>query len=206
MFLILVPGTFSSGVVTLKSLQIFQTHEWLNHEPTLHFQCQGENKTMLPDVKKPNFPYTFKGAESWQPLTELVDNKCKRCGFYEEDMLSSDDVFDEWELCPDDFRAPDGKYTRLTEKEFNATFMCPQCISLEGGSVRSSRSKDGHSDNGMNVGLAILISVLVSIVSLVGAVAAYRYWQKKKREHDQARFLKLFEEGDDVEDELGLGM
>ena len=69
-------------------------------------------------------------------------------------------------------------------------------------SARSSRSKDGSDGKGMNVLLVILISVLVSGVALIGAVAGYRYWQKKKRDQDQARFLKLFEEGDDVEDEL----
>jgi cbb3-type cytochrome oxidase subunit 3 len=42
-------------------------------------------------------------------------------------------------------------------------------------------------------------------VFVLGVAAAYKYWQKKKREQDQARFLKLFEDGDDIEDELGLG-
>lgn len=62
-----------------------------------------------------------------QPLTQLSDNKCKRCGLYEEDYITPDDVFDEWELCPDDFRAPSGKYIRFKDKEFNATLVCPQC-------------------------------------------------------------------------------
>ncbi|THU67950.1 hypothetical protein C4D60_Mb05t30120 [Musa balbisiana] len=38
-----------------------------------------------------------------------------------------------------------------------------------------------------------------------GVAAVYKYWRKRKREQDQARFLKLFEEGDDLEDELALG-
>lgn len=58
---------------------------------------------------------------------------------------------------------------------------------------------------GMHVALVILISVLVSIVLILGMVAAFKFWQKRKRQQDQARFLKLFEEGDDIEDELGLG-
>lgn len=65
---------------------------------------------------------------SFQPLTELLDKKCKRCGFYEADTFKPDDIFDEWELCPDDFEAPNGKYIRLTQEEFNATFLCPECI------------------------------------------------------------------------------
>lgn len=59
-------GILSSGLVTLESLQIFNNHEPLSREPSVYFRCQGENKTMLPDVKKTNLLYTFKGAESWQ--------------------------------------------------------------------------------------------------------------------------------------------
>uniref|UniRef100_A0A452Z5D3 Uncharacterized protein n=1 Tax=Aegilops tauschii subsp. strangulata TaxID=200361 RepID=A0A452Z5D3_AEGTS len=32
----------------------------------------------------------------------------------------------------------------------------------------------------------------------------FKYWQKKKREEQHARLLKLFEEDDDIEVELGL--
>ncbi|XP_077215049.1 uncharacterized protein LOC143849758 isoform X1 [Tasmannia lanceolata] len=200
-----LPGILSSRYVTLASIQIFATHEWFNAKPTVYFHCQGGNKTILPDVKKTHFIYTFKGEESWQPLTELPDSKCKRCGFYEKDTITSDDVFDEWELCLADFMAPDGKYVRFKDKEFNATFMCPECARTESGSVRSSRSENGDTHKGMSVILVIMISAIVSVVSVTGLVALYRYWQRKKREQDHARFLKLFEEGDDIEDELGLG-
>lgn len=57
-----------------------------------------------------------------------------------------------------------------------------------------------------NVGIIILIAVLASTALIVGGVAAYRYWQKKRREQEQARFLKLFEDRDDILDELGLDM
>lgn len=57
----------------------------------------------------------------------------------------------------------------------------------------------------MHVFLVILIVLVVSAVVIFGAVTAYKYWQKRKRQQDQARFLKLFEDGDDIEDELGLG-
>lgn len=57
----------------------------------------------------------------------------------------------------------------------------------------------------MHVGFVIVISVLVLTVFIIGLIAAYKYWLKKKREQEQARFLKLFEDGDDIEDELGLG-
>lgn len=68
-------------------------------------------------------------AHCLQPLTELLDKKCKRCGFYESDTFKSDDIFDEWELCPSNFEAPIGKYIRFKE-EFNATFLCSECIKV----------------------------------------------------------------------------
>lgn len=48
---------------------------------------------------------------------------------YEKDAFRSDDEFDEWELCAEDFTS-DGKYTHFKDKEFNATFICPECVAL----------------------------------------------------------------------------
>lgn len=56
-----------------------------------------------------------------------------------------------------------------------------------------------------NMALVVIICILASAITVIGMVTAYKLWQKRKREQDQARFLKLFEEGDDIEDELGLG-
>ncbi|XP_011627161.1 uncharacterized protein LOC18423555 isoform X1 [Amborella trichopoda] len=167
-------------------------------------QCQGENKTFLPDVKDKHSLYTFKGEESWQPLTELPDKKCKRCGLYEKDKLS-DDTFDEWELCPDEFKGPEGRYSHFKDKEFNATFLCPECRPLESGSSGSSTPSRRETDKSNHqLFVAIFVSIVVLGVSVVGAMALYRYWRRKKREEEQARFLKLFEEDDDIE-ELSLG-
>lgn len=55
-----------------------------------------------------------------------------------------------------------------------------------------------------SVAVIIIVSVLASVLAIIALFAGYKYWLKKKRERDQARFLKLFEEGDDLEDELGL--
>ncbi|KAJ1395996.1 UPF0014 family [Sesbania bispinosa] len=196
------PGLVLSAAVTLGSIEIFTTHEWLRASPTVYFQCRGDNKTVLPDVKKKHVFYAFKGEESWQPLTNITGKKCKRCGLYEQDSILSDDVFDEWELCPSDFTAPDGKYIHFKEKEFNASFMCPECLSFTATAV--SAPEVNHKGKGMHIAVVILLTVLISTVLILGAVGAYKYWQKKKRQQDQARFLKLFEE-DDIEDELGLG-
>lgn len=67
-----------------------------------------------------------------QPLAEFSNTKCKRCGFYKEDILKSDE-FDEWEFCPSDFTNPDGSYNKFKVKEFNAAFSCPDCVPLGRG-------------------------------------------------------------------------
>ncbi|CAA2984651.1 uncharacterized protein LOC111404105 isoform X1 [Olea europaea var. sylvestris] len=202
-FLCYIPVFISAATITLDSIEIYKTHDWLPSKPTVYFLCKGENKTILPDVKEKLLLYTFKGEESWQPLTELQDKKCKRCGFYEEDIIKSDDVFDEWEFCASDFMKSDGKYIHLKDKEINATFLCPECVPFGNASGHSSTSN--NSSGGMHWALIVLISAVVSTVFIAGLVTAFKFWQKRKRQQEQARFLKLFEEGDDIEDEFGIG-
>lgn len=71
-------------------------------------------------------------------------------------------------------------------------------------SVRTPSSPSESNNKGMYVLLVRLISAVVSVVSVIGLMYGYKYWQKRKREKEQAQFLKLFEDGDDIEDELGL--
>ncbi|XP_061353937.1 uncharacterized protein LOC133298622 [Gastrolobium bilobum] len=202
MFFTCFPGLMLCAVVSLSSIEIFRTHEWLKATSTVYFLCNGENKIVFPDVKKAHFLYAFSGEESWQPLSNFSSEKCKRCGLYEEYSITSDDVFDEWEFCPSDFTAPGGEYIQFKEKEFNATFLCPECLSLAGVSSSSGEHDDGK---GMHFAVVISLSALISTILILGVVGAYKFWLKKSREQDQARFLKLFEDGDDIEDELGLG-
>ncbi|KAF7014825.1 hypothetical protein CFC21_028766 [Triticum aestivum] len=194
-----IPGAFSSRLVTLDTVDIFTTHEWFSR-PTVFFRCSGDNQTYLPDVKEANLIYTFKGEESWQPLTELPEKKCKRCGLYEQDMFRND-VFDEWELCSSDFK--DGKYTHFKEGQFNATFLCPNCT-VSAGDAATHHSSSEVEAKKTSVAVTIIVSVLASVIVVLALFGGYKYWLKKKRERDQLRFLKLFEEGDDMDDELGL--
>ncbi|CAL9165710.1 unnamed protein product [Musa hybrid cultivar] len=198
-----IPGILSSRIVSLGSIVIFTTHEWLPMKPIVYFHCQGENKTVLPDVKEKDILYTFRGEESWQPLTQLPEKKCKRCGFYEQDTFKADDVFDEWEMCAGNF--VDGKYVRKKNKEFNATFICPRCTASDGVDETLESKDEASGRRGKMVTVIIICVFAASFVMVAGIVALYKYWQKRKREQDQARFLKLFDEGDDIEDELGLG-
>ncbi|KAL9228031.1 hypothetical protein vseg_003649 [Gypsophila vaccaria] len=196
-------GTATAAHVTLDSIHLDTTHELIG-TPTVYFQCKGENKTELPDVKKTTVIYTFQGEESWQPLTNFSSKKCKRCGLYELDSLPwpHSDVFHEWEFCPSNFSSSDAKYTLVVENEFNATFSCPACVDLSADPnvVPSERGKGG-----LSVVVVILISGIVTVIVITGFIAGYKYWLKRKRQQEQLRFMKLFEEQDDLDDELGLG-
>ncbi|CAN1805691.1 hypothetical protein LINPERHAP1_LOCUS24365 [Linum perenne] len=195
------PCLTRSAVVSLGSMQIYNTHEWFkSSKPTVYFDCKGENKTFLPDVKLVNVTYNFNGDESWQPLMEFPSEKCKRCGFYEQDTFKADDVYEEWEICPSDFRNS-GMYQRFKADEFNATFICQQCVPLAESGNKINSPREGR---GMHVAVIILISTLVSTVLVLGAFVGYKHYLRKRREQEQARFLKLFEDGDDVEDDLDL--
>ncbi|CAN1304479.1 hypothetical protein LINPERPRIM_LOCUS26214 [Linum perenne] len=198
------PCLTRSAVVSLGSMQIYNTHEWFkSSKPTVYFDCKGENKTFLPDVKLVNVTYNFNGDESWQPLMEFPSEKCKRCGFYEQDTFKADDVYEEWEICPSDFRNS-GMYQRFKADEFNATFICQQCVPLCSSTESGNKINSHREGRGMHVAVIILISTLVSTVLVLGAFVGYKHYLRKRREQEQARFLKLFEDGDDVEDDLDL--
>ncbi|KAI7742449.1 hypothetical protein M8C21_004974 [Ambrosia artemisiifolia] len=62
---------------------------------------------------------------------------------------------------------------------------------------------DAHSSSGMS-GSTVLI-LCIAVASVAGLTFfLFRLWQKKKREEQYARLLKLFEEDDELELELGL--
>lgn len=71
--------------------------------------------------------------------------------------------------------------------------------------VANLRKKSEPSDKKVNLAVAVLIGVLTSLMAAAGTFGMYKYWQKRKRQQNQARFLKLFDEGDDdIDDELDL--
>ncbi|KAK4801077.1 hypothetical protein SAY86_021564 [Trapa natans] len=89
-------------------------------------------------------------------------------------------------------------------------FCCFSLLLLSGlGDNPSSSSKNAtnaasHKSSGNSTGLEVLI-VLLGLVSVVAFSAfLFRLWQKKRRQEQQARFLKLFEDDDELEIELGI--
>ncbi|KAJ7533312.1 hypothetical protein O6H91_13G042800 [Diphasiastrum complanatum] len=196
----------ADGNVTLDSMTIHQTHEWFGKKPTIYFRCKGEEKVFLPDVKEKYHLYTFIGEESFQPLTVLEGQRCKRCGLYEEDHVLRDDVFDEWEFCPASFTpAPEGRYVHVKENEFNASFLCSKChdSNSDSSSTLPSEAHNHQSAKGKVSGITVLLIFFgVLLISAVGTVA-YILWRKKLREEQHARFIRMFEDDEDFDAEFG---
>jgi len=61
-------GSTLCAVVSLRSIEVFKTHEWLKATTTVYFLCKGESKTVLLDVRKSHVLYAFSGEESWQVI------------------------------------------------------------------------------------------------------------------------------------------
>ncbi|KAL5713596.1 hypothetical protein ACHQM5_015658 [Ranunculus cassubicifolius] len=83
-------------------------------------------------------------------------------------------------------------------------------ISLQLISVLAADPKDVPKDtkkeasSGTSAGLRVLL-IGLGVAAAVGlSVVLFKLWQKKKREEQHARLLRLFEEDDELELELGL--
>ncbi|OVA00137.1 hypothetical protein BVC80_1459g19 [Macleaya cordata] len=72
-----------------------------------------------------------------------------------------------------------------------------------------SSSKDGmkaesHSASSTITGVRVVLICLGLVAAVALSVFLFKMWQKKKREEQHARLLRLFEEDDELELELGL--
>ncbi|EHA8588917.1 hypothetical protein COCNU_scaffold007252G000020 [Cocos nucifera] len=61
-----------------------------------------------------------------------------------------------------------------------------------------------NSNSSSNTGLKVLFILLGVVTLVVLSVFLFKKWQKKKREEQHARLLKLFEDDNELELELGL--
>ncbi|EEF35928.1 conserved hypothetical protein [Ricinus communis] len=82
------------------------------------------------------------------------------------------------------------------------------CCSFQTGPGISGDSKNGTKadahTSGSNTAPKIVIILLVIVAVGLLSFFLFKFWQKKKREEQYARLLKLFEEDDELEVELGL--
>ncbi|KAB2628378.1 hypothetical protein D8674_033173 [Pyrus ussuriensis x Pyrus communis] len=90
-------------------------------------------------------------------------------------------------------------------------FLLFASISLQffpGFSDDSSSSKDGKKSESRSTsshtGSTLVIIFLGFVVVALFSLFLFKLWQKKKRDEQYARLLKLFEEDDELELELGL--
>ncbi|KAL3843656.1 hypothetical protein ACJIZ3_001059 [Penstemon smallii] len=68
------------------------------------------------------------------------------------------------------------------------------------GTKTEDHAPSSGGSKGSTIAIVFVVLVGVSVLSFF----LYKFWQKKKREEQYARLLKLFEEDDELELELGL--
>jgi heme/copper-type cytochrome/quinol oxidase subunit 2 len=75
-------------------------------------------------------------------------------------------------------------------------------------SVLSAEEPDSDQSEEKKSGGHSMVTLFLVLVCIVIAAAilfiGYKIWLKRKREEQQARFIKLFEDDEDLEAELGL--
>ncbi|XP_043721391.1 uncharacterized protein LOC122668891 [Telopea speciosissima] len=69
---------------------------------------------------------------------------------------------------------------------------------------KNVKKAEGHSSSSGSTGLRVVIICLGIVAVVAFSVFLFKLWQKKKREEQHARLLRLFEEDDELELELGL--
>ncbi|KAL0549802.1 hypothetical protein IC582_014291 [Cucumis melo] len=71
-------------------------------------------------------------------------------------------------------------------------------------SKKDSINSGNHPSSRSNTGSMVAIILLGILVAVLLSFFLFKLWQKKRREEQYARLLKLFEEDDELEVELGL--
>ncbi|RZC62624.1 hypothetical protein C5167_024381 [Papaver somniferum] len=91
----------------------------------------------------------------------------------------------------------------------NFFFLSVSLQLIPGFASDPSSSKDGvktegHASSSKNTGVTVLFVFVGLVAAVVLGVFLFKMWQKKKRAEQHARLLRLFEEDDELELELGL--
>lgn len=72
------------------------------------------------------------------------------------------------------------------------------------GDSETGKKVETHSKSSRSNGSVVILVVVMLVAVALFSFFLFKFWQKKKREEQYARLLKLFEEDDDLELELGL--
>ncbi|CAI9115091.1 OLC1v1015925C1 [Oldenlandia corymbosa var. corymbosa] len=71
-------------------------------------------------------------------------------------------------------------------------------------SSNTATNASHHNSSRKSVGITVVL-VFLGLLSVVGfSVFLFKLWQRKRRDEQQARLLKLFENDEDLEVELGI--
>ncbi|KAB1210900.1 hypothetical protein CJ030_MR6G019696 [Morella rubra] len=92
---------------------------------------------------------------------------------------------------------------RLKVVSFGFGFVCFVGFANDPSSTKENNAAS-HGGSSGSVGVKVLILCL-GLVAVVGfGLLLFKIWQKKKKEEQHARLLKLFEDDDELEVELGI--
>ncbi|GMY05023.1 valine-tRNA ligase [Fagus crenata] len=86
----------------------------------------------------------------------------------------------------------------LISLQFNSGF------SDDSLNTKNGTKAETHATYKSSTGSTVVIIFLVVVVLVLISLFLFKLWRKKKREEQYARLLKLFEEDDELEVELGL--
>ena len=90
------------------------------------------------------------------------------------------------------------------QQNFQSKQFVPICVLPSGLCDDSTSSKNSSKTKSNNTGTKVVLILLgIAAVGLF-SFFLFKLWQKKKRDEQYARLLKLFEEDDELEVELGL--
>ncbi|KAL3614470.1 hypothetical protein CASFOL_028251 [Castilleja foliolosa] len=82
--------------------------------------------------------------------------------------------------------------------------ICLLCVSAYSDDSSTPKNGTKSESHGVGKGSKIALICLALLAVCLLSFFLFRFWQKKKREEQYARLLKLFEEDDELEVELGL--
>ncbi|KAK9270767.1 hypothetical protein L1049_026350 [Liquidambar formosana] len=100
---------------------------------------------------------------------------------------------------------PRGRYLRFLVFFWSVSLQLISGLAEEPSNSKNATKVVSHDDaSSSSVGLKILIICLGLVAVVAFSVFLFKVWEKKKREEQHARLLKLFEEDDELEVELGI--